>query len=125
MLLTIDWNSALIVTFIGFLLVFAVLCLLVFLIQIFGTLMTRKIIIRRVKKPVDSEIVATSTDNDQHSDYDEVILTADESAAIAMALHLYYADVHDEESHVMTIKTVERRYSPWSSKIHGLNNLIR
>ena len=47
------------------------------------------------------------------------------SAAIALALHLYYADVHDEESHIMTIKTVERRYSPWSSKIYGLNNLSR
>jgi hypothetical protein len=50
---------------------------------------------------------------------------AGQAPAIAMALHLYYADVHDEESHIMTIKTVERRYSPWSSKIYGLNNLSK
>ena len=43
-----------------------------------------------------------------------------ESAAIAMALHLYYG-VHDEESNVITIKkNINNRYSPWSSKIYGL-----
>ena len=46
-------------------------------------------------------------------------------AAIAMALHLYYSDVHDQDSHVITIKKVERRYSPWSAKIYGINNLVR
>ena len=47
------------------------------------------------------------------------------AAAIAMALHLYYADIHDNEAHVMTIKKVERRYSPWNSKIYGINNLVK
>ncbi len=42
--------------------------------------------------------------------------------AIAMALHLYYDEVHDDESNVITIKRIERRYSPWSSKIYGINN---
>ena len=45
-----------------------------------------------------------------------------DSAAIATALHMYFDEVHDEESLVVTIKTVERRYSPWNSKIYGLNN---
>ena len=45
--------------------------------------------------------------------------------AIAMALHLYYDEVHDDESNVITIKRIERRYSPWSSKIYGINNNIR
>jgi hypothetical protein len=45
--------------------------------------------------------------------------------AIAMALHLYYGEVHDDESNVITIKRIERRYSPWSSKIYGTNNNIR
>lgn len=43
-------------------------------------------------------------------------------AAIAMALHLYYGEVHDNESNVITIKRIERRYSPWSSKIYGVIN---
>lgn len=45
--------------------------------------------------------------------------------AIAMALHLFYDEVHDNESNVITIKRIERRYSPWSSKIYGINNTIR
>jgi glutaconyl-CoA/methylmalonyl-CoA decarboxylase subunit delta len=45
--------------------------------------------------------------------------------AIAMALALYTEDVHDNESNVITIKRIERRYSPWSSKIYGTNNNIR
>lgn len=45
--------------------------------------------------------------------------------AISMALHLFYDEVHDDESNVITIKRIERRYSPWSSKIYGINNNIR
>ncbi len=44
------------------------------------------------------------------------------SAAISLALHLYFSELHDQENMVMTIKKVSRRYSPWSSKIYGLNN---
>ena len=45
--------------------------------------------------------------------------------AIAMALQLFLDEVHDDESNVITIKRIERRYSPWSSKIYGTNNNIR
>ncbi|HPK04520.1 MAG: OadG family protein [Bacteroidales bacterium] len=47
------------------------------------------------------------------------------NAAISMALHLYFSELHDEESNVMTIKRVSKRYSPWSSKIYGLNTYTR
>jgi Na+-transporting methylmalonyl-CoA/oxaloacetate decarboxylase gamma subunit len=42
-------------------------------------------------------------------------------AAIATAIHLYNEELHDEEKAVLTINRVSRTYSPWSSKIHGLN----
>lgn len=42
--------------------------------------------------------------------------------AIAMALHMFYDEIHDTESNVITIKRIERRYSPWSSKIYGVIN---
>jgi len=42
-----------------------------------------------------------------------------------MALHMFYDEVHDNESNVITIKRIERRYSPWSSKIYGTNNYLR
>ncbi len=45
--------------------------------------------------------------------------------AIGMALHLFYDEVHANESDVITIKRIERRYSPWSSKIYGTNNYLR
>lgn len=47
------------------------------------------------------------------------------NAAISVALHLYFNEMHDEESNVMTIKKVSKRYSPWSSKIYGLNTYGR
>jgi Na+-transporting methylmalonyl-CoA/oxaloacetate decarboxylase gamma subunit len=47
-------------------------------------------------------------------------ISGEVSAAIAMALHLYQSEVHDEENTVLTIKKVARTYSPWSSKIYTL-----
>lgn len=41
-------------------------------------------------------------------------------AAIAMALHMYQSQLHDEENTVITMEKVTRNYSPWSSKIYGL-----
>ena len=49
----------------------------------------------------------------------------EENAAIAAAIYLYMNDLHDDESTKMTIKRVNKIYSPWSSKIHGLNILHR
>jgi glutaconyl-CoA/methylmalonyl-CoA decarboxylase subunit delta len=56
---------------------------------------------------------------------DNTEVPTNDVVAIAMALHLYYGEVHDDESNVITIKRIERRYSPWSSKIYGVNNNIR
>jgi len=50
-------------------------------------------------------------------------VSGEENAAIAMALHLFFSEIHDEESNVITIRKVSRSYSPWSSKIYGLNTL--
>jgi Na+-transporting methylmalonyl-CoA/oxaloacetate decarboxylase gamma subunit len=50
-------------------------------------------------------------------------IPAQVSAAIAAAIYLYLDDIHDKESKIMTIRKVSRTYSPWSSKIYGLNIL--
>lgn len=47
-------------------------------------------------------------------------ISGEETAAIAMALHLHFNEIHDFENTVLTIKKVEKRYSPWSSKLYGL-----
>ena len=44
------------------------------------------------------------------------------TAAISMALHLYFQEQHDEESNIVTIKKVKKAYSPWSSKIYSVTN---
>jgi hypothetical protein len=44
------------------------------------------------------------------------------NAAIALALHQYVNELHDEESNIITIKNAPKQYSPWSSKIYGVMN---
>jgi Na+-transporting methylmalonyl-CoA/oxaloacetate decarboxylase gamma subunit len=52
-------------------------------------------------------------------------LTGEVNAAIGLALHLYFSEMHDNESTVLTINRVARTYSPWSSKIYGLRQTPR
>jgi len=40
----------------------------------------------------------------------------EEIAAAVMALHLYFNNVRDTESEVITIETPSAHYSPWSQK---------
>ncbi len=50
-------------------------------------------------------------------------IPGDELAAISMALYLHlHAEIHDEEDMVLTMKRVQRRYSPWSSKIYNVSS---
>lgn len=56
----------------------------------------------------------------QHAE-EGLSITGEESAAIAMAIYMHFEKAHDEESNVVTIKKVSKRYSPWSSKLYGLN----
>ncbi len=49
-------------------------------------------------------------------------LSGEVNAAIAAAIHLYRSELHDFEDTVLTIKKVSRTYSPWSSKIYGIQN---
>jgi len=56
-----------------------------------------------------------------HSD-EAMDVSGEVIAAIAAALHLHFDEKHDVESEVVTIKKVSKRYSPWSSKIYGLNS---
>ena len=46
-------------------------------------------------------------------------------AAISMALFELGEEIHDIESTILTIRKVDRRYSPWSSKFLGMRQLPR
>lgn len=49
--------------------------------------------------------------------------TGETSAAIALALHLYLNEQHDNENAVLTIKQARKLYSPWSSKIYSTHRI--
>jgi Na+-transporting methylmalonyl-CoA/oxaloacetate decarboxylase gamma subunit len=53
----------------------------------------------------------------------DIRIQAQVSAAISAAIYLYLDEIHDKENRVMTIRKVSKNYSPWSSKIYGLNIL--
>jgi len=56
----------------------------------------------------------------EKTDKKEFNISGDITAAISLALHLHFAEIHDFESAVITIKKIQKTYSPWSSKIYGL-----
>ena len=49
----------------------------------------------------------------------------DTFAAIAAAIYLYFQEQHDFEKFALTIKRIDKIYSPWSSKIYGLRKSPR
>jgi glutaconyl-CoA/methylmalonyl-CoA decarboxylase subunit delta len=49
----------------------------------------------------------------------------DINAIIAAAIHLYLQEAHDFQNYSMTIKRIDKIYSPWSSKIYGLRKWPR
>ena len=95
-------------TVIGYVVVFLAL---LFLYLIFSNL--TKFLNLNVKRTLRREGKITETKED-------LSITGEVNAAIAMAIHLYYTEIHDHENTVLTINKVSRNYSPWSSKIYGL-----
>ncbi|MCD6112349.1 MAG: OadG family protein [Bacteroidales bacterium] len=55
---------------------------------------------------------------------EDLNIDADVNAAISTALFLYFNELHDEESNIVTIKDISKKYTPWSSKIFGFNNIL-
>lgn len=110
--LAINWGNALTVTFFGFAVVLTVLVLLIFVLQLFG-----KIVSVMEKKTTNSAKPATVSAEST----EENGLTAEENAAVAMAIYQYCFGIHDEESLVLTFHEQEEHYHPWNSKIIGIN----
>ena len=102
-------GSGVTVAIVGWLIVFAALVLLV----VVFTQMPKLIYYNSRKKLKQKTKKAIVTDDDLH-------IAGDVSAAISTALYLFFDEMHDEESNVITIKRVRKTYSPWSSKIYGL-----
>ena len=112
-----NWSQVLWITLIGFLIVALTLVLLIYIIRVFGVAFAAK-----HKQKVAKKSAAKGEEMPA-----EVVLpgmiSAEEVAAIAMAIRLAAGEEHDRESEVLTIQTIKRAYSPWNSKIHGLTRL--
>jgi Na+-transporting methylmalonyl-CoA/oxaloacetate decarboxylase gamma subunit len=89
-----------------------VLCSLTLLSVVFSRL--PKIIHMKGKKNTQ-EKTKTKTTDDKNGHIEGNV-----TAAISLALHLYFDEMHDEESNIVTIKQVRKAYSPWSSKIYSV-----
>jgi len=109
-------DLAIIITVIGYVVVFVSLLALVFVIARITTLQNMYIRIKLRQKKKSENVAAIEP---------KTSLSADENAAICTALYLFFTELHDEEKYVMTVKKVSRTYSPWSSKIYGIMNLPR
>ncbi len=106
------WSSMLLMALIGFVLVFVVLVLLIFVMKGMGWVFTRQ------KKAAKVAVAGAAAEEEHDAITDQEI-----AAAIITALKLYKSNLHDQESEMLTINRITRAYSPWSSKIHGLTQL--
>jgi Na+-transporting methylmalonyl-CoA/oxaloacetate decarboxylase gamma subunit len=114
MMLMIDWSEIWIITVVGYVVVFLALVLLVLCFQSLPKVLGLGM--RGAEKVRDKKRAREMAGNQ------EKYISGEVSAAIGLALALYFKEQHDEESGVLTIKRVSRTYSPWSSKIYGVNN---
>lgn len=107
-----DWSQIGVITGVGYSVVFFVLALLIVVFTNLPKLLNLQIRkkLRREGKLNEGAVVLN--------------VSGEVNAAIATALMIYLNEQHDEESNVITIKRVARIYSPWSSKIYGLNNYL-
>ncbi len=109
----IEKGNGILITIVGMGVVFIALAAL----SIFFIYLTKAMKINLKKKRIEKgEIKSDTIEADSSGEID---------AAISLALHLYFSEIHDQENTVLTINRVQRTYSPWSSKIYGLRNYPR
>lgn len=106
-------SDGLVLVIVGYCIVFmALLLLYLFFRYIIPSILRVKIGKTRFNKGSDS------SETNQR-----IEITGEVNAAISMALYLYFNELHDKESNILTIKRVSKVYSPWSSKIYGVRSL--
>lgn len=95
--------------------VFIALIVIYLMLKLFGYA-TKKIAARNAAKtaPVEEPKAAAAAAPAEKKDDDQI--TGEEAAAIAMALHLHFNSMHDEESEIITIDMPSAHYSPWAQK---------
>lgn len=108
-----SWGGA--VTIIAMVIVIAALIILCLLFLGFGKI-SQMLMASRKR---DAHGIITGEEPDHHEDID----SGEAIAAIAAALAEHFGQNHDLEDTILTIRRMQRAYSPWNSKIHGLRHL--
>ena len=111
-LLSSSIEAGITVAIVGFLIVFASLSTLVVIFSRLPKIINMKFNRDKLKRKNIKEETITQ---------DDFIVEGNVTAAISLALHMYFNELHDEESNVVTIKKIKKAYSPWSSKIYSVN----
>ncbi|WP_346858103.1 OadG family protein [uncultured Draconibacterium sp.] len=93
---------------------------------VFFSLTVLVIVFTRLPKLINMQFNRKKLRRNKSKDEEEVtqddfVVEGNVTAAISLALHMYFNELHDEESNVVTIKKVRKAYSPWSSKIYSVN----
>jgi glutaconyl-CoA/methylmalonyl-CoA decarboxylase subunit delta len=119
--LVIDWAAALNLIGFSFSMVFLLLLFIVLVLNILGKTVTyvENAAQRRIQK--EAEMLMCSAVGKEDNTVSSAEISGETLAAISLAMYAYLDDAHDEESNVITMEKVSKRYTPWSSKIYGLN----
>ncbi|MCY2686428.1 OadG family transporter subunit [Salinimicrobium sp. TH3] len=112
----VDWSQIWIITGVGYTVVFLALLMLMLLFKSMPRVLNLGLS-KKIREVREKAAARRNGDTKQ-----EKYISGEVSAAIGLALTLYFKEQHDEESGIITIKRVARTYSPWSSKIYGVNN---
>lgn len=103
------WGGA--ITIIAMCIVISALVVLSILFMIFGKV--SESILTAKKK--EAKAAAAHSPHDDHE-----LASGEVIAAISLALTEYFGDKHDIEDTHLTIKRLQKSYSPWNSKIYNL-----
>jgi len=104
-------NDGVLISVVGYVIVFLALLLLSIIITNF-----QKILQTKQRKKLKSV-------GHRAADAADLSISGEISAAISTALFLHMREKHDLENTVLTIKKVQKVYSPWSSKLYGLREM--
>lgn len=105
-------SYAITVSIVGYLTVFFALVVLYFVYNNIPKLLKLELRRKLKREGLDEEVEPT------------LDITGEVNAAITTALYLYLNE-HDEESNKLTIKNVQRSYTPWSSRIYNVNDYFK
>ncbi|MFV0505666.1 MAG: OadG family transporter subunit [Bacteroidales bacterium] len=123
---TASLEYAWIVVLVGFVIVVSALALLFFVFSQVPVIMSnvnKRKRLRSYKSAVKQAAKERALkETEQAKRIDEEGIEGNVVAAISLAIHNFFNEMHDEEAAIVTIKKVRKAYSPWSSKIYGVMN---